>query len=516
MVTGEYKWRGGLCLEVSPIPNTIVIFGASGDLAHRKLLPALYNLYRRDLLHEKSRIIGCARSAMDDDSFRNLIKDKMPKCISGMCGGRLDAFLSKLHYVSGAYDDPDTYARLSKMITAIEGESCCGAGRIYYLSTPSSLHAPIVSLLGSSGLVDEDTEGIPWRNVIIEKPFGHDLESARKLDEGLRKTLRERQIYRIDHYLGKETVQNILMLRFANIIFEPVWNRNYIDSVQITAAETVGVEHRAGYFEQSGLLRDMFQNHMLEMLSLVAMEMPSSFEAKAVRDEKTKLLRSIRPFQKGQLGKSIIRGQYAEGRDPSGAILPAYRAEPGVKPDSKVETFVAAKLFIDNWRWEGVPFLLRSGKRLLKKRSEIAITFKRLPYSIFSPVKAEDLSPNQLILNVQPEEGLSLTIQAKQPGPKLCMGSLTMDFKYDSILEEGESMPEAYERLLLDCMLGDQTLFIRSDAIETAWGLLTPVLRAWESNEPGCGPLLSYPANSWGPDEAEKLFERIDQSWRNS
>jgi glucose-6-phosphate 1-dehydrogenase len=352
--------------------------------------------------------------------------------------------------------------------------------------------------------------------VVIEKPFGRDLESARKLDNELRKILRERQIYRIDHYLGKETVQNILMLRFANVIFEPVWNRNYIDSVQITAAETVGVEHRAGYFEQAGLLRDMFQNHMLEMLSLVAMEAPSSFDAKAVRDEKTKLLRSIRPFPKGKLGESLVRGQYSEGSDASGATLPAYRAEPGVKPDSKIETFVAAKLFIDNWRWQGVPFFLRSGKRLPKKRSEIAITFKRLPHSIFSPLKPEDLNPNQLVLNVQPEEGLSLTIQAKQPGPKLCMGSLTMDFKYASILEEGETMPEAYERLLLDCMLGDQTLFIRSDAIETAWSLLTPVLRAWESDEPGCGKLFSYPAGSWGPEEAEKLFDRVDQSWRDN
>ena len=516
MATGEYKWRGGLCLEVSPIPNTIVIFGASGDLAHRKLLPALYNLYRRDLLHEKSRIIGCARSHMDDDAFRKLIKDKMPKCISEMCGKRLESFLSKLHYVSGAYDDPTTYAKLSEQIAAIEKESCCGAGRVYYLSTPSILHGPIVSMLGTFGLVAENSEGTPWRNVVIEKPFGRDLDSARKLDEELRKTLRERQIYRIDHYLGKETVQNILMLRFANIIFEPVWNRNYIDSVQITAAETVGVEHRAGYFEQAGLLRDMFQNHMLEMLSLVAMEMPSSFESKAVRDEKTKLLRSIQPFPKGQIGKHIVRGQYAQGHDNAGALLPAYLSEPGVKPNSKIETFVASKLFIDNWRWQGVPFFLRSGKRLPKKHSEIAITFKRLPHSIFLPLKAEDLSPNQLILNVQPEEGLSLTIQAKQPGPKLCMGSLTMDFKYDSILEEGESMPEAYERLLLDCMLGDQTLFIRSDAIETAWTLLTPVLKAWESNEPGCGELLSYPANSWGPDDAEKLFDRIDQSWRNN
>ncbi len=515
MAKGEYKWRGGLCMEVSPIPNTIVIFGASGDLAHRKLLPALYNLYRRDLLHERSRIIGCARSHMDDDAFRSMVRERMPKCISELCGRKLDAFLAKLSFVSGPYDEPSTYAKLSAKIAEIEQETCCGAGRVYYLSTPSSLHAPIVSMLGAAGLVEENQEGRPWRNVVIEKPFGRDLESARKLDNELRAILRERQIYRIDHYLGKETVQNILMLRFANLIFEPVWNRNYIDSVQITAAETVGVEHRAGYFETAGLLRDMFQNHMLEMLSLVAMEMPSSFESKAVRDEKTKLLRSIRPFPEGKIGECLIRAQYEAGRDATGEALAPYSAEPGVKPDSKTETYVAAKLFIDNWRWQGVPFFLRSGKRLARKRSEIAITFKRLPHSIFEPVRAENLAPNQLVLNVQPEEGLSLTIQAKQPGPKLCMGSLTMDFKYDSILEEGESMPEAYERLLLDCMLGDQTLFIRSDAIESAWTLLTPVLNAWEADAPGCGPLLKYPAGSWGPDEAEKLFDRIDQSWRN-
>ncbi len=516
MASGEYRWRGGLCMEVSPIPNTVVIFGASGDLAHRKLIPALYSLSRRGLFHEKSRIIGCSRTEMDDDAFREQARKALPSCVSGLCGGpRLDNFLSKVHYVSGSYDDPATYAKLGSRISEIErNDSCCDAGRIYYLSTPSSLHAPIVARLGEAGLVEESQEGIPWRNVVIEKPFGRDLHSARDLDNALRKVLRERQIYRIDHYLGKETVQNILMLRFANLIFEPVWNRNYIESVQITAAETVGVEHRAGYFEQSGLLRDMFQNHMLEMLSLVAMEMPSSFDAGSVRDEKAKLLKSIRPFPKGRLGEFIVRGQYGEGEGKDGK-LPAYRAEPGVRPDSKIETFVAAKLFIDNWRWQGVPFLLRSGKRLPKKHSEIAITFKRLPHSIFSPLKPEDLSPNQLILNVQPDEGLSLTIQAKQPGPKLCLGSLTMDFKYASILEKGESMPEAYERLLLDCMLDDQTLFIRSDAIETAWGLLTPVLQAWESDAPGCGPLHIYPASSWGPLESEKLFDSVYQSWRN-
>ncbi len=513
MANGEYQWRGGFCLEVNPVPNTIVIFGASGDLAGRKLLPALYHLDRRGLLHEKSRIVGCARTPMSDESFRNMLKEKW---FAG-AGPDLDRFLSKVCYRSGDYGDPGFYSHLSKALDSIESEAGADrsiTGRIFYLSTPSVLYSEIAGKLAEAGLVNENPNGIPWRHVVLEKPFGTSLETARELDSELHRHLRERQIYRIDHYLGKETVQNILIFRFANMIFEPVWNANCIDSVQITAAETVGVEHRAGYFDRTGLLRDMFQNHLLEMLSLVAMEMPQSSDADRIRDEKLKLLRSIRPFDCHAIGEQVVRAQYTAG-EIGGNPVPGYREEPGISPESNTETFAAMQLFIDNWRWRGVPFFLRSGKRMERKQSEIVITFKHVPHSIFSPVRAEELQPNRLILNVQPQEGLSLSIQAKHPGPKLCMGSLTMDFKYASILESGETMPDAYERLLLDCMLDDQTLFIRNDTIDCAWSLLTPVLNAWESGAPCAGPLRFYRAGSWGPKEAEKLTDKYSLLWRN-
>ena len=512
MASGEYRWRGGFCLEVKPVPNTIVIFGASGDLACRKLIPALFHLWKRGLLHEKSRIVGCARTSMDDNAYHTLIRKWI-----GDSDGELEEFLSRLSYLHGDYGDPEFYRRLSGKLDEVEKEADADpaiTGRIFYLSMPSALYETIVDHLGESGLTREDPSGVPWRHVILEKPFGRDLDSARELDNHLHRTLQEHQIYRIDHYLGKETVQNILVLRFANTIFEPVWNANYIDNIQITVAETVGVEHRAGYFDSAGLLRDMFQNHILEMLSLVAMEIPSSSAADSIRDEKLKLLKSIRPFERKTLAESIIRGQYTAGTV-NGTPCPGYREEPGISPDSRTETFVAMRLFIDNWRWRGVPFYLRSGKRMPRKTSNIVINFKPVPHSIFSPLKAEDLTPNQLILNVQPQEGLALTIQAKQPGPKLCMGALSMDFKYASILEDGSGMPDAYERLLLDCMLGDQTLFIRNDTIEYAWSLLTPILREWEENTGNAGPIHPYAAGTWGPKAAEDLTARDNVFWRN-
>ena len=519
-----YTWRGGFCLEVSPVPSTLVIFGAGGDLAARKLFPALFQLQRRNLLHEKSRILSCARQGFDDESWRARLREMLLPLARTFPGGEgsmdsLDSFLRKNFYLSGDYREMETYEHMAERLELLEQDAGnAGAGRIFYLSTAASVYADIVERLHESGLSREGEnleECCAWRHIVLEKPFGYDLASARRLDARLHRILEERQIYRIDHYLGKETVQNILMFRFANLIFESVWNRNCIDSVQITVAETVGVEHRANYFEGAGLLRDMFQNHMLEMLSLVAMEMPSSFEADAVRDEKLKLLRSIRPPDLTRLKEMIVRAQYTEGRA-GDRIFPAYREEPRVNPESMTETYVAAKLFIDNWRWHGVPFYLRSGKRMPAKCSEIVIQFKPIPHSIFKPVKASDITPNRLILTVQPEEGLSLTIQAKQPGPKLCMGALNMDFKYSAILEKGESMPDAYERLLLDCMLGDQTLFIRSDTIELAWSLLTPILNAWEQNAPGCGELFFYPAASWGPDAADNLIYRDGgRVWHN-
>ena len=513
MADGKYTWRGGFCLEVAPVPNTIAIFGASGDLSCRKLIPALFQLFKRGLLHEQSRIVGCARSELDDSSFHALLA----KWIKGSPDD-IREFLRRVHYVHGDYDDPAFYQAISTKLDQAEREAGGDPGsfgRIFYLAMPSALYSNIVDHLGASGLTKETPSGVPWRHVILEKPFGRDLASAQELDRELHKTLDERQIYRIDHYLGKETVQNIMILRFANLIFEPVWNSRYIDNVQITVAETVGVERRAGYFDKSGLLRDMFQNHILEMLALVAMENPGSIDADSIRSEKLKLLRSIRPFDPKHLEKSIVRAQYSAG-EINGETVPAYADEPGIPADSDTETFVAMRLLLDNWRWHGVPFYLRSGKRMKEKTSRIIINFKPIPHSIFSPVKAEDLTPNQLILNVQPEEGLRLTIQAKQPGPKLCMGALSMDFKYASILEPGETMPDAYERLLLDCMLGDQTLFIRNDTIEHAWSLLTPVLNVWERGEGGpVPPLFHYPAGSWGPKEAESLTDMDKVLWKN-
>ncbi|EKD28913.1 MAG: hypothetical protein ACD_79C00165G0002, partial [uncultured bacterium] len=358
-----------------------------------------------------------------------------------------------------------------------------------------------------NNLLNEDNNSGNFAKLVFEKPFCSDLKSALKLDEELKKYLSEKQIYRIDHYLGKDTVQNILLFRFANSIFEPIWNRRYIDHVQITVAETLGVEHRAGYFEHSGLLRDMFQNHMLQMMSLVAMEPSHSFDADRIRDEKVKLLRSIRQFTKKTLKTDLIRAQYLKGKI-DGKEVQGYRNEKEVNKNSQTETFIASKLFVDNWRWEGVPFYLRSGKRLERKISQIIIMFKPVPHSIFPMLSPSDLAPNFLIFSIQPDEGISLNIQAKKPGPKLCMSPLFMDFKYSNVF--GSSPPEAYERLLLDCMLGDQSLFIRSDSMEIAWSLLDPILEYW--NECETVP-ENYAAGSWGPQSSFDLIEKDDRNW---
>lgn len=505
------------CAENTPSPCGLIIFGASGDLANRKLLPALFALFQRDLLPANFYIVGCARTAMDDNTFREKVHSSIKTYFSNDIPKKmLNIFLQNVFYISGQYDSIETYSLLSVKLEEIEKSSIDSnpiSGRIFYLATPVALYGKIVDLLGESGLVKESSNGVPWRRVVIEKPFGYDLESAQVLEKDLRKSLLERQVFRIDHYLGKETVQNILMFRFANTIFEPVWNNNYIDCVQITVAESIGIEYRAGYFDQTGLLRDMFQNHMLQMLSMVAMEPPVSFDADSVRDEKVKLLKSIRPFPIDELAKWIIRGQYGAG-EIDGKPVPEYRNEEGVNPQSDIETYAAAKTLIDNWRWKGVPFYLRAGKRLAKRISEIAITFKKIPHSIFMPLMPEDLPPNVLVLNVQPEEGAALYIQVKRPGPKLCMDNLQMDFKYCEVF--GGEPPEAYQRLLLDCMLGDHTLFIRNDTIEIAWSLLTPVLQAWKEkgNSPEVGKLHSYAAGSWGPVEADKLLELNGAKWR--
>jgi glucose-6-phosphate 1-dehydrogenase len=503
-----------ICAESAPPPCSIVIFGASGDLASRKLFPALFRLFERDLLPEKFLFIGFARTEMTVESFRERIMAALK--LAGINAPRklMDFVLSSIEYVNGAYDSPESYKKIEVLLAKFE-EGVNSAGRLFYLSTPPNLFSQILKLLESENLVREDYDGIPWRRIVVEKPFGRDLESANELERELGRMLKERQIYRIDHYLGKETIQNILMLRFANSVFEPIWNNRFIESVQITAAETVGVEHRAGYFEKTGLLRDMFQNHMLQLLSLVAMEPPSSFDADRIRDEKAKLLNSLRPFptNPSSLSNLIIRAQYGKGML-EGRKTPAYAEENGVAENSMTETYVAAKFHIDNWRWNGTHFYIRSGKRLAKRISEVAIKFRRIPHSIFGNLNSYNISQNELVLTIQPDEGFSMKINAKKQGSKFCMGGVEMDFKYSDL---GGPGADAYERLLLDCMLGDGTLFIRKDSIELSWTLLDPVLKIWENPENlKSNPIFLYEAGSEGPAESSIIFGTNSDSWRRN
>lgn len=497
--------------ETTPDPFILVIFGASGDLAFRKLMPSIFNLFQKDQLPSNFYIVGCARTQMDDGAFRQKVAEAVKSTFPQTPRKMLDVFTGNIFYISGQYDSIGLYRDLDAKLAEIEAKNCPKAGRIFYLAVPAALYTVITRLLHESGTAVEDVDGIPYRRVIIEKPFGYDLDSAVALEKSLKGVLAERQIYRIDHYLGKDTVQNILMLRFANMIFEPLWNNRYIDHVQITVAESIGVEHRAGYFDGAGLLRDMFQNHMLEMLCLMAMEPPASFSANHVRDEKAKLLNSIRPFETDEIARDLVRAQYSAGTV-GGEAAKGYLEEDGVPQTSTTETFVAAKVRIGNWRWNGVPFYLRAGKRLKRRVSEIAVTFKKIPYSIFSALPEERISQNVLVLNVQPEDGFALQIQAKKPGPKLSMGDLRMNFLYRDMFK-GEPA-DAYERLLLDCMLGDSTLFIRDDTIRLSWSLLTPILNVWaDKGNPAAGRLCHYPAGTWGPPEADALLSD-GRKWR--
>ncbi len=478
------------CVETAPMPAIIIIFGATGDLAQRKLFPALRNLHDRNLFNESSLIIACGRRDYDDKSFRELI------------GGDAE-FLKHICYCCGDNTDDLLYYKLEEIISSSNADAeTCRYNILFYLALAADDMLKVCAKLSAHGLLRSNGRDSCWRHVVFEKPFGYDLQSARTLNNELHKLLDENQIYRIDHYLGKETVQNILMLRFANVIFEPLWRSEYIERVEITAAEALGVERRGKYYDKAGALRDMFQNHMLQLLSLTAMEVPGNFEADAVRDEKVKLLRAIRPFDLNNLEAQIVRGQYSGFDD-----MPAYRQEKDVDSSSNTETYVAVKLMIDNWRWRNVPFFLRSGKRMTAKKSEIAITFKNIPHSIFPNMPPDTLAANTLVMSIYPTEGVTLSLQAKKPGPKLCIGTMKLDFSYEALGKTAAD--DAYERLLLDALLGDPTLFIRSDFIDEAWKLLTPVLEFWQQS---AVPPEFYPAGSAGPVGAEKLT--APANWR--
>lgn len=498
-----------LCAETIAGPNALVVFGASGDLTHRKLLTGIFKLFSQDLLSPHFYVLGCGRKPFSDEDFREKAKQSIRENVGSSSPRDLHAMTDKLYYMDGDYNDTDFYQGIKAKLAQLNQAHHVFGSIVFYLAVPPFLYTTIVEHLGSAGLVCPAAPGAKEQvKLVLEKPFGRDLQTAAELNDCITRSFRESQIYRIDHYLGKETVQNILMLRFANAIFEPVWNRTYIDHVQITIAETVGVEHRADYYDTSGALRDMFQNHMLQMLALVAMEPPISFEADRIRDEKVRLLRSIRPFDLHRLSEFWVRGQYGQG-SVGGRQVKGYLEESGVNPRSKMETFVATKLFIDNWRWQGVPFYLRTGKRLAAKNTEIAITFKKIPYSLFSSVGLDELPANILVFQIQPDEGISLSFQAKRPGSKLCMSTLNMNFSYENLFSV--SLPDPYKRLLLDCMVGDQTLFTRQDDVEASWQLLTPILQAWEQEE---SSLYPYAAGCESFAEADRLIEADGRQWR--
>ena len=496
-----------LCAETPASPCGMVVFGGSGDLARRKLIPSLLELYKRQLLGEQFFFLGCGRKHLSGDDYRNIAAESISDTTT--TPEQLSSFLEKIYFITGAYDAAAFYEDITGRIAELDSKHDTRGNHVYYLAVPPAIYGTIVEHLGNAGLSCMGSPQCRRRaKLVVEKPFGRDLKSAIALNEQIQNHFSESQIYRIDHYLGKETVQNILMLRFANAIFEPLWNRNYIDHIQITIAESLGVEHRAGYYDRAGALRDMFQNHMLGMVGLVAMEPPASFGADHIRDEKVKLLRSIRPLEPGADTPTVVAGRYIAGQI-DGRDVCAYCCEEGVAPDSTTETFVAAKVFVDNWRWQGVPFYLRTGKRLAKRLTEIAITFKTVPHSMFASIGMDDMPPNVLVLKIQPNEGINLSFQAKRPGSKACMSTLAMNFNYAEVF--GAEAPEAYQRLLLDCMVGDQTLFTRQDDVEISWTLLEPVLNGMAR---GDLPPFEYPAGAESFPHADALIEADGRKWR--
>ena len=504
----EETHRSGSIYGSAADPCAVILFGASGDLAKRKVIPAMYDLAQYKSLGERYAIIGFARTPMTDDSFRAMTGEaaKTISEVGPIEPAKWDEFAANLHYSPGDYADLNSFAQLAKRLAEIDAEKKLGGNRLFYLSTPPEVYPDIVEQLGRAGLARPGTPG-SWVRIIIEKPFGRDLATARELNKIVLNVFEEKQVYRIDHYLGKDTVQNLLVLRFGNGIFEPLWNRNYVDHVQITASETLGVERRGGFYETAGALRDMIQSHVLQLTSLVAVEPPASFDATAVRNEKLKVLQSIRPFNLEMVAQSVVRGQYAPGRAGQ-KPLAGYRDEPGVNPHSRTETFVAMRLLIDNWRWAGVPFYLRTGKRLAKRSTEIMIQFKRAPHIVF---REREVEPNRLILNIQPDEGISISFGAKKPGAEMSIGNVTMNFTYCEGF--GGVSRSAYATLLNDCLRGDPTLFDRGDSVEAAWSLVDPVLDVWSAAKSLSVP--QYPSGTWGPRESEQLLEREGRQWYN-
>jgi glucose-6-phosphate 1-dehydrogenase len=492
---------GGGIVGGVPDPFILVIFGASGDLTAKKLMPALYHLYLQEGMGKDFIILGCARTPLSRESFlfqmHEAIGDYGPRDLS-----RWTDFASRLYYFGLQYDDLQAFRDLSAFLRELDQRHGMQGNRIFYLALPSPLVPGIAENLSGSGLAREFENGWGWARLLVEKPFGRDLDSARELNRTLLRSFREEQIFRLDHYLAKETVQNILMFRFANAIFEPVWNRQYIEAITITAAETIGIERRAGYYEQAGILRDMFQNHLMQLLALSALDPPALFQDTQVQDEKTKVFRSLRPFPVDDWSGSLVLGQYGPGVV-DGQTVNGYREEPGVDPRSLTPTFAAMRIFLDNWRWQGVPFTLISGKRLAEKKTEIVVHFRSIPHSMFREIIREPIPANRLTLGIQPEEIVTLKFQAKKPGPTMDLQSVTMVFDY----RQGKGAPlDAYEKVLLACLQGDHLLFWRQDSLELSWAFLTPILNACETCTFRSERLYFYPAGSGGPAEARGLL----------
>jgi glucose-6-phosphate 1-dehydrogenase len=505
----RHPFLKGLSAHRGAPPTVAVIFGASGDLTARKLIPAIYNLAHDNLLPSDFRLLGYSRKELSDDEFRKIVTEALAEFSRRKPDPQvLERVMASASYLSGGYDDPGAFARLAARVAEIEKSLGRDAQALFYISTPPTVFRPIIENLGASGLARRHAGTNVASKVIIEKPFGRDLASANELNSAITRVFDEKQVFRIDHYLGKETVQDLLVQRFANAIFEPLLNRNFVESVQITVAEEVGVGSRGGYYESSGAVRDMIQNHTMQLLALTAMEPPVSLDAEAIRDEKVKLLRAIQPLGLGPV-PDVVRARYAPGYV-SGAKVKGYLEEEGIPSESATETYGALKLSINNWRWAGVPFYLRSGKRLARRVTEIAIQFKRPPGNIFSQSERFDLASNTLAFQIQPDEGMTVVLNAKVPGLETRTQPVKMRFGYRTTF--GSNTPEAYERLVLDAMIGDGTLFIRGDETVESWKLITPVLEHWK--EQGSKGLESYAAGSWGPGAADALLRVAGHTWR--